>query len=139
MWFPALFVLLIFSAQPSKWFIDPKIKPHVEKVYELSDGNLDGRKFHINFGQPFFESNAAICYPWRYEIVVKKDKWDGLTETTRTLLIAHEVTHCMSKKWLHINGVDDFGCAEHYMNWSFRGSWCDRAHFKKYVKQMKEI
>lgn len=139
MWFPFLLSLFVFNSIPIKYGIDPAFDYYVEKIYVLSDGNLDGSKIHINFGEPLWNSNAATCYPWIPEIVISKRVWEREKPISRTLLLAHEITHCLNKKLLHINGLDKFGCAKHYMHWQMNDISCDRYKFKNYVEQMKVI
>lgn len=132
-----LIALIIYETAPRKKGIEKTLLPYVIEVDYISEGNLDGTKLNINFGNTL-DHTLGICYLLRNEVIINKKKWKSLDYKGRILLIAHEIGHC-SKKKTHINGLDRYGCAKHFMHYSTTGKWCDNYKYKEYVKQMKEL
>lgn len=132
-----LVAIFIFQIAPRNKGIEKSILPYVLEVDYLSNGNLDGTKLNINFGK-LQNHILGTCFLLRNEIIINKKKWKSLDYKGKILLIAHEIGHC-SKKKSHINGIDRYGCAKHFMHYSTTGKWCDRYKYKDYIKQMKEL
>ena len=134
-YFSAFFLLLI-SLGPKFTSVDPKLQPYFDEVKELSNGNLSGIK------RAGFEEDddkiLASCYYNIEEIRVNPKNWEKLNHKDRLLTIAHEVGHCI-KKCKHIDGVDYWGCAKHFMYYQDTGKWCNRINWDQYVKQMKNL
>ncbi len=112
-------------------------KPYIKEVRRLSKGNLSGKKISMNYTE--YRPNAlGTCLPWRNEIIINKKHWQTMSHYDRILLIAHEIAHC-EKGIKHINGLEFWGCAKHFMHHQDTGKWCNRTRFREYVKQMQEI
>lgn len=122
---------------PIKKGISPDLKYYVKEVKKLSNNNLNGNSLSINFGKQK-EKVLATCYFLRNEIIINEKSWNKLTYYGKILLMAHEIAHC-KKRVGHMNKLDKWGCADHFMHYSDTGSWCNYYNFKRYVKQMKEI
>lgn len=122
---------------PLEYGKHPDFRPYINKVKELSKGNLSAKGLHISYTN-FSPKLLGTCFTWRNEILINKKHWQNMNHYDRVLLIAHEIAHCQ-KNIKHINGLDYWGCAKHFMHYQDKGMWCNRTRFKEYVKQMQEI
>jgi hypothetical protein len=122
---------------PEQRGIDPGLVTYLDHVVDLSDGNLQYKDLHIHY-KDLPKSVAGRCYPLRKEIFIDKKFFKRTGYYGKILLLAHEISHC-HKYSNHITGLDKWGCSLHYMDTKFRGRWCDRINFKRYVEQMKRI
>lgn len=135
--FLSITLLLWYTSTPTKKGIDQNLIVYLEKVQSLSQGNLKYEGLSINFTD-LEKGTQGTCYFWRKEILIDRKVFKRLDFYGRILLLAHEITHCQ-KKIDHINGLDYWGCAAHYMHFSDSGKWCNKYKFKTYVEQMKRI
>lgn len=131
-------VLISFvSVLPSKHGVDLELKDYAKEVKRLSNGNLNAKGLHINFTDKY-PKELGSCYFWRSEILINFKHWQKMNYYDKIALMAHEIAHCQ-KDLDHINGLDNWGCAKHFMHYAGTGKWCNRIRFKRYVKQMQEI
>lgn len=128
---------VLYNTIPRNFGIEKNLKNYVNIIKQISNGNLDGNNLHINFGQQG-DKILGTCYYYRKEIILDKKKWNLMSYNGKILLLAHEIAHCQ-KKIKHINGLDKWGCALHFMHWQDTGYFCNKYKFKQYVRQMKEI
>ena len=116
--------------------IDPKLKPYVTAVKNLSKGNLVPIA-GMGFGHTE-ENELAFCFTGTDEITVNEKAWKRLNYQRRVTLIAHEIAHCSCGQ-KHIDDIGLDACYKSFMSPSDTGARCTKKMFDQYVKEMQEM
>lgn len=133
----------IIKLYPDHDGIHPHLKDIILEVKELSDGCLG----HIKYAG-FLEDKtsndrilgrASWILPFMEpQIGVNPKHWYKLAKVQKIMLVAHELYHAETPYLGHIDGKDEWGCANHLMYYQSQGRWCDMFKYKQYVEQMKD-
>lgn len=119
---------------------EPEIKEYVQKIYEISENNLDGRHLEMRF-KTYEDKDLTIgqCFPFKGIIHINRERWKTMSEKNRIVLVVHEVTHCV-KFELHLGDYDtSLLCPRHYMYKTAPSQHCFPFYYKEYIKQMRSI
>jgi hypothetical protein len=132
-----LFIFAILINIPPTFEIDPKVKKYVDEVVILSRGNLRG-KTPIMLTK-LEDPKIATCHftAIRY-IKVDPKAFFSYSEKERTLIIAHELMHCECGIGHKEKLLKDL-CPSSIMYPSTTFPSCTKKHWKRYVKELREV
>lgn len=131
-----LFVGLVVFVPPHL-DVDKEIKPYVDEIIKLSDGNLGKKIKRIGFIQ---ENSKVLgrCYMTNKTISINKKYWKSLSKWSKIMLVAHELIHCECNV-KHIPGLRWDDCPVSIMYPSDGGEYCNARYRSEYIREMKTI
>lgn len=127
--------------------VHPHLKPIVDEVKRLSKGCLGNAKYvgffdkvpdHPEAGKSIIGMANWVLPFFDAQININSDWWYGASKVQKVLLMAHEMYHAEKPYLGHIEDIDDWGCATHFMYPSVQSHWCDSVNYEKYIKQMQD-
>jgi hypothetical protein len=130
--------------EPTHNGIDPRLSSYVSEVKRLSKGCLGNVKYAAitNLSEQYDQSLAGMASyvlpNFKHQIELDDYYWKRVSHIPRLLTVAHELYHIENTYFYHINEVDEWGCAKHFMFHQVQSYWCDVFNFEKYVKQMQD-
>jgi len=137
----------VLKFKPDHKNIHPHLKPIVEEVKKLSKGCLGYAKYigffkkvpnHPKNNKTVIGMASWVLPFFEPQVSINSKYWYGANKIQKVLLMAHELYHAERPYIGHINSIDDWGCATHFMYPSAQSKWCDSVNYEKYIKQMQD-
>lgn len=116
---------------------DPSISHYVKKyqiIYNVS--NLQMRTLTFSF-VPDDTGRAGWCHVGIRHVTLNARYWNTLNDKERTLLLFHEITHCLYGKGHDDRRMDD-NCPLSLMHSVGIVGLCAEKHFYSYIQKHKE-
>lgn len=101
-----LFVMMMLMSTSSPAFVDPTIKPYVDRFNEYAkqvNSNSVNKRVSAFFGKPSTPNHGNFtvigeCDYNNLSIVVEHNHWNMSSDIHREILILHEMGHCVLER-----------------------------------------
>lgn len=133
-WLFSILTLLVTSVQANPPFVEPRFKSYYQDFSELAQKHhctvynklllvtFDGEDTFAKVGP----NVVGVCYwsgEWRY-VAIKKSYWDAASSFQRTVLIYHELGHCLLNRE-HNSTLLEGKCPSSFMHPSIVDVGCE--------------
>jgi hypothetical protein len=127
-------LLALLSACGSPKPQDPAFLPYLQAFHRQYSADILDTE--IEFVSMFPTNNElAQCEMGFDHVEVRRDYWEMLSETSRKVLIFHELGHCIFNR-IHRNDVYDDNCPKSIMSTYLMSDSCYNAHSQDLLKEL---